>query len=1138
MPTGHVSVGHPVDVGSGVVYTTELDISIAGSYWLEWERSYSTGLLDLPPSPIGPGWTCNLFSSLAKHGTDYQVTRPDGYIEVFSDPEGVLERGGVLRHLGSFLELSKKGGQYRLTRWNVETHQVDHYDFERSAHGDGFRLVSLTDRTGQGLDLDYDRYGRLNSVRQRLEGRMLLIDYVRENRISSVSLLLSGGRYQVMVEYEYDHMGRLVRIADPLGGTAQYEYDSVGRLTREIAKDGGVFSFDYDDQGRCVRTSGTDRYDEKVLRYYEATGWTEVRNSVGGVSRYQCMPSGQVIREIGPAGGVTVTEYDEHGRIVASIDPLGGATRFEYDTFGNRSKIIDPLGSEDTFLFDESHTLLQVVDRAGNCWKRELDRYNRIVATEDPYGNRWLIEYDKYGNEVAYTAPDGSQLRREFSPVGILVAEVDWIGHRTEFEVDEFNRIVLRRDHSGNAARYQFDVLGRILSIEFADGGRTSWAYDRAGNVIAQTDSNGNTTTFRYGPCRRLVERVDPTGGTVQYYWGTEPDSLLAIRNEKGELYRFELDIAGRVARETAFDGQTLRYTYDPAGRIIGTEDALGRRNSYSYDSAGRLVRRGLFDGSVHEFVRDAFGNVSSASNPDCAVSFDRDAYGRVVREEIGRFTVDREYDSMGNVVRVESNIGPGIGFAYNAAGWLERASANGTELLRIVRDPRGDEIARTIGKKAWLEQKFDAGNKLIEQKMVATAQQVAPFSGSPAFAAATIHRRYRFDGVGNLIREDDAVRGTTVYEYDPAERLVAADRSGDASERFAYDPCTNVTSMVRADGASQSLLYSQGSRLARTEEIRFEYDEVGNLTRRTDTVTGHEWTYRWDADNQLRSVITPDGAEWSYTYDPFGRRIRKQGPDVQIEYVWDEHIVLHEVSRDGADTTWIFDPHSFTPLYKLAGGEGFAVISDHLGSPRELVDRHGTVTWSATYSSWGQAYHGNTTSSDCPVRFPGHWFDEETGLHYNRFRYYDPSLGRYISFDPVGLIGHYNAYQYGWNPINWFDPFGWHANSRTSTSPNHVYMIVDTQTGTVHKYGISGRPLNQNGTSNRANVQVNRLNQTSPNRYRAVVLHRNVPGRAAALSIEQGLVDSYARTRERRGHPFEGPAGNRRPQPSPRPCP
>jgi RHS repeat-associated protein len=140
--------------------------------------------------------------------------------------------------------------------------------------------------------------------------------------------------------------------------------------------------------------------------------------------------------------------------------------------------------------------------------------------------------------------------------------------------------------------------------------------------------------------------------------------------------------------------------------------------------------------------------------------------------------------------------------------------------------------------------------------------------------------------------------------------------------------------------------------------------------------------------------------------------------------YMWDRDELAHELHKDGAVIAWVFEPGTFVPLAKIEGSDYYGILGDHLGVPTTLVDEAGEIAWQAQLDIFGQANKGAARTS-CAWRFPGQYADEETGLFYNRFRYYDPDAGIYISQDPIGLFGGLNLYGYVPDPLSWIDPFG-----------------------------------------------------------------------------------------------------------------
>ncbi|WP_236278075.1 RHS repeat domain-containing protein, partial [Pseudomonas poae] len=186
---------------------------------------------------------------------------------------------------------------------------------------------------------------------------------------------------------------------------------------------------------------------------------------------------------------------------------------------------------------------------------------------------------------------------------------------------------------------------------------------------------------------------------------------------------------------------------------------------------------------------------------------------------------------------------------------------------------------------------------------------------------------------------------------------------------------------------------------------------------------------YRYDCQHRLIAVKKPNGQTAHYRYDPFGRRISKTVDDKTTEFFWqgDKLIAEHHADRH---RSYLYEPDSFRPLALLDGfgpdaTNPYHYQLDHLGTPQELTAPDGEIVWSAHYRAYGHISRLDVGKIDNPLRFQGQYFDEESGLHYNRHRYYNPDVGRYLTPDPVKLAGGINAYQYVPNPTGWVDPLG-----------------------------------------------------------------------------------------------------------------
>ena len=1020
MVQGRKSAGHPVDVASGVLYSTHEDISIPGKVALTWERRYSTSLLNSPSTPLGPGWTTRYFATLTQNETGFIFVSPEGDTQAFADPEHTIDQGGIIRNLGTFQELSKRGSQYIITQWDVDTGEIERFVFNQGQKGAVWPLAGIEDVTGQGLDLFWDERGRLSRIKQRLEQRALVVDYTPENQISAVSFLSPDHQRQVLIRYEYDEKGRLTTAADALNHTDQYEYDKDTRMTREFLKSGGIFEFKFDEQGRCIRSSGIDGYDEKNFRYLDHIGWTEVTDSLTEIRRYQWNPNGQIITEIDPLGGTTQTAYDEFDRIIEKTDTNGNVTRYEYDEQGNYAGITDALGQTTLFTCNQSHQSVTYTNSAGHTWHRFYDFKNYLTGTKNPEGGSYRLAYDANGNLTQITDPLGNHLGLTYSEFGVLESASDWEGHITRYRTDALGRVTETNDALGHPTRFQYDVLDNLVRIEFSDNTHEAYGYDPAKRLTHILDRNGHATRFTFGSCGRLVERTDPQGLTIRFGWSNEPGQLETVTNAKGEIYHFEYNATGLVTREIGFDGRELTFEYDPAGNRIASVNGMGERVVYQRDALGRLVGQKLPDGGEVEFKYDLAGFLVQARNTDSEITFKRDRIGRIVHEIQNGHVIERSFDAVGDLLQLRSASGLQIDYRFDANSRLSQFTVNGHEKTVLERDALGSEIQRTLPGRITLNQDFDGMGRLIEQALFSPSSFDTP--------KALIKRNYTYDKA-QLVGINDQHWGKTKYVYDPSERLIQALRENGASETFQYDDNDNITVIEQGDKRA-NLSYGAGDRLVSKDNIFFDYDDQGRLIKKKETLENgeiREWQYKWDALDQLSSVTNPDGETWQYTYDPFGRRIEKKSPDGQrVGFIWDEDVVLHELRDHVVVANWVFDPHSFSPLCKLENNQLYSVITDHLGTPKEMVDRYGHIAWRADYYAWGETKEKNLGEADCPVRFQGQWFDEESGMHYNRLRYYEPMIGRFINQDLIRLTGGIrNLYAFLPNTITWIDPYG-----------------------------------------------------------------------------------------------------------------
>lgn len=350
-----------------------------------------------------------------------------------------------------------------------------------------------------------------------------------------------------------------------------------------------------------------------------------------------------------------------------------------------------------------------------------------------------------------------------------------------------------------------------------------------------------------------------------------------------------------------------------------------------------------------------------------------------------------------------------------------------GRHHLAFGYDAAGREVERALDDAAVLVQAWDPASRLRSQTL--------------RTAAGPVVRSYGYRPDGHLAGiEDDA--GTRRYELDPAGRVTAV---AGTDEQYAYDPAGNL---ARSGGDRHEYT---GTVVRRAGGFRYEHDERGRMVLRQRSLLSsgaRSWRYRWTAEDRLAEVLTPDGATWRYRYDAFGRRTAKERLDragalvERVEFSWDGD-ELAEQTVAGTSTVWDWAPDGLRALGQRtvrmgADEEFFAIVTDLVGTPTELVDTAGAVVWRASRTLWGRTAAAGA-AVDCPLRFPGQYADAESGLEQNRHRYYDPVAARFASPDPLGLLAGANPVAYVHNPTAAIDPLGLTPCVIPHRTPPHI---------------------------------------------------------------------------------------------------
>jgi RHS repeat-associated protein len=1015
--------GHPVDVVSGQLLTDAVDFELPGPIPIVFERNYYSR--SRYEGPLGPAWHHPLDASVNEERRRTVVRLPDGR-ESPHDPLTVGE--SVWEPIDRYTLMRTKNG-YRLTFWDGLAYHFAPVEGAHVTHA----LVKITDRCDNAVELRHEG-GRLVTVIDSI-GRELRFRYAG-GRLRLVRLLCRDGELMDLIRYDYDADGRLVAAIDPEGGALRYEYKR-GMMVKETKKSGlsFYFAFDwYDPDGMCVRTWGDGGIYERKITYDEANHFTVVDDGRGGRTHYWGNPGGLVDRMLDPTG--VETKYEWHPkqyRKTAEIDGMGHRQEWAYDDRGNLVRERDALGHETRWSYNELNVPMERTDAAGGVWRRDYDGRGKLVRAINPLGDVTRCKHDRRGNLVSIEDPKGRKTALRYTSAGELCEVVDAERNATAIERDDRGLVVRRRDAIGGETRIQRDACGRPVTVRRPDGSIVRMRYDAEGNVTDHLDALGNVTRCRYAGMDKLVERMDPAGGVVKYLYDVE-ESLVCVINEAEERYEIEVDKAGRVVKERGFDGRKLELWYDRAGRCREMVDAHMKRTRIERDATGRVVKQvvprkpllgdPLPEGEGYEYAYDPLGRLVRAKNDATEVTFTRDALGRVVEEKTNGIAVASKYDAAGDRVGRKTSLGHETGYDFDANGdlvgvafgagalWgsfddlVPGAATRAPWRATFARDAVGNETERSLPGGLRSRWDRDVSGRPRVHRILHAGLQVSAVG-------------YKWRSAEQLAGLIDTQAGATWFDHDVRGYLVAATRPDGSTEVRAPDVVGNLyRTRERTDRE-----YLPGGRLKEANGTQYVHDEDGRLVEKV-TTDGKRWAYAWDFAGQLVEVTRPDGQRVSFAYDALGRRVRKTFAGKTTRFVWDGNDLVHELAEGAEAVTWVFEPGMFAPLAKMEGEKRYSVVTDHLGTPKMMADEAGALAWKGQLDVYGVA-RNDVALTGCPWRWPGQYEDAETGLFYNRFRYYDPETGRYVCQDPIGLAGGLALYGYVVDPFVWIDAFG-----------------------------------------------------------------------------------------------------------------
>jgi RHS repeat-associated protein len=867
------------------------------------------------------------------------------------------------------------------------------------------------------------------------------------------ALRLAGDPDVDVVQFEYTD-GHLTGVVNSSGIPLRFSYDHAGRLTEWGDRSGTWYRYRYDADGRCVQQTGPDGVMGHTFTY--ADDRVEATDSLGHTRVFVHNEAKQIIREVDQLGNETRSKFDRYDRLLARIDPLGQVTRYTYDEHGNLVTVTRPDGTQSLAEYNDLGMPTVVVQPDGGAWRREYDDIGNLLSVTDPAGAMTRYSYDEHGHRTTVTDALGHTTRIDNDAAGLPVAVTNLAGAVTQYRRDQFGRLTAVIDPLGGVTTQEWTVEGRLAARAAPDGAIERWSYDGEGNLVEHIDASGHITRTEYTHFDLPAVQVAPDGARLEYTYDTDL-KLTRVTNPQGLSWEYFYDQAGRLIAESDFNDRMLSYDYNAAGQLVRRVNGAAQVIEYTRDILGRITQERTGD-TVTVFEHDELGRLLRATGPDVELVYERDPLGRVLAETLNGRTVASGYDTVGHRTHRTTPGGMRSDWDYDPLGNLSGLNLNG-HAVRFDRDAAGREVRRHLGETALLEQTWDRNHRLTAQALTAIGSAQSDFDPAGQLEDPTDatqrellqSRAYSYAINGSLVGVDDLLGGSRKFTLDPAGRITAV-HGPRWTEFYTYDQAGNVADAAWPPApATRDVMGPReyhGTLITRAGATRYRHDAQGRVTQRIKTRLSRKpdiWHYTWDAHDRLIGVTTPDGTRWRYLYDPLGRRTAKQRlthdstVTQQIDFTWDGTNLIEQASWDRSTAalhvaTWEYD--GVEPLAQIerridhntpqpiVDERFYAIVTDLVGSPTELVDEAGTVAGHVRTTLWGNATW-TPAGAYTPLRFPGQYFDPETGLNYNYLRHYDPETARYTSLDPLGLTPSPNPNTYVHNPTGLIDPLG-----------------------------------------------------------------------------------------------------------------
>jgi RHS repeat-associated protein len=862
--------------------------------------------------------------------------------------------------------------------------------------------------------------------------------------------------------YVFDQTGRHLKTVDALTGAARhtFQYNLAGLLTSVTDGDGNVTTIERAADGAPMAIAGP--YGQRTLLQTDANGnLSQVTDPAGNICQVACRPDGLIESLTDPRTNKFNFAYDAEGRLiheesagccagelartagdgastVTATSPEGRQT-----TYASQTRVTGEVRRRNTFPDGTANETVTGIDAsrsttfADGTVIMEQDggdaRFGmqapllKSLTIRTPGGLARSVVMDQ---QVGLSDPADLLSLVAFTNTVVLngrtnttrydaatrtftgntgegrqtVAAVDAQARPLEVRVPGLEPLTLTYDargrlsakaQGGRVAGFGYGPSGWLQTVTNAEGRVTWLGRDDAGAVTNVVRADGARWSMDLDPVGNLLALAEPNLTNVHRFTYTAQNLLASYRSPLGAEQTYSYNRDQQLVLCLYPSGEALQWIYETNGQLARLEMPAGTNLFAYYPTNGLLARAVSADLQAQDFLYDGalLTNVAWSGLVTGAVEYAYDNDFRVAAMAYAGLRLTNQYDADGLL----TNAGP-VSLTRNAANGFLTRIAEGNFTIAYERNEFG-EITNAV-----------------------TAQ------------GAELYRTDRsYDALGRLSRKMETIGGATVawdYAYDAVGQLVAVRRDGVTVEGYAYDATGNrigmtntLTGQALTGGDYQ---YDADHKLLQAGATTFTYDADGRL--RTQAGAGSQTSYRYNTDGTLAGVVLPGGRQITYQYDTQGRRIARFVGGVRTHaWLYGAGLMpLAEYDGGGSLRTLFVYGGRVTPVAFIRAGVTYHLATDHLGSPRLVVDAAGAVVKRVDYDAFGNIILDSAPGFDLPFGFAGGMADPDYELIRFGARDYLPGAGRWTAKDPALFDGGVARYRYcGNNPVGAVDRSG-----------------------------------------------------------------------------------------------------------------